>query len=123
RAVQEGRDLGARRCDGDAVSGAGLDVRSEAAEPGSRCGLIPTVEKSDVHSPTVMPGLDPGIPTGTGIAKEAVTSCNGAYGDGRVKPGHDGWGRSAPGTSILSVPGITPTRLATLIERRRQYRL
>src|SRR5208282_3516792 len=74
--------------------------------------MIPTVEKSDVRPPTVMPGLDPGIPTGTGIAKEAVTSCNGACGDGRVDPriksgdGHDGWGRSAPGTSILSVPGM-----------------
>ena len=44
--------------------------------------------------PGLVPGINPAIPTGTGIAKEAVTSCNGAGGDGRVKPSHDALGQT-----------------------------
>ena len=44
------------------------------------------------YAPPVMPGPAPGIPTGTGIPKVVVTRCNGARGDGRDKPGHDGLG-------------------------------
>src|SRR5208282_5718713 len=33
-----------------------------------------------------MRGLDPRIPTGTGIANEAAARCDGASADGRVKP-------------------------------------
>src|SRR5208283_4823288 len=70
----------------------GIDVIADCPQ------LIPAAEKTDVRRrlpQRVMAGLDPAIPTSTGIAKEAVTSCNGAGGDGRVKPGHDALERSA----------------------------
>jgi hypothetical protein len=38
---------------------------------------------------SVKPGLDPGIPTGTGEACSGCFASAGAGGDGRVKPGHD----------------------------------
>jgi hypothetical protein len=53
---------------------------------------MPAAGKSDVRrrlTQRVMAGLDPAIPTCAGGAKEAVACCNNAFGDGRVKPGHD----------------------------------
>ena len=64
------------------------------ASLGDRCGGLLGAEMDDVGrclTQRVMAGLVPAIPTITGIAKEAVTSCDGAGGDGRDKPGHDGW--------------------------------
>ena len=66
-----------------------------------------------------VPGLVPGIPTTTGVAKEAVTGCNGAYGDGRDKPHRHqdkaGSGGTAPpplegrggGEGLVPVPVIS----------------
>jgi hypothetical protein len=44
-------------------------------------------------SPTVMAGLDPAIYRGTALGYDPR---HGAATDGRVKPGHDGWGRAVP---------------------------
>src|SRR5208337_3431513 len=74
--------------------------------------VTPPGEKTDVRRrlpQRVMAGLDPAIPAGTGIAKEAITRRDGAGGDGRVKPGHDVC--AAPvrtdRESIVSAAGIT----------------
>ena len=83
----------------------------EQLVPASRRVIIPGGGNIDVRrqvTQRVMAGLDPAIPASTGIAKEAVTGYNGAGGDGRVKPGHDGWNARHPEESILSTPGIIP---------------
>src|SRR5208283_2426363 len=75
---------------------------------------MPVGGKSDVRRRTpqhVMAGLDPAIPTVTGIAKDAVPRCYGAGGDGRVKPGHDGLGGTLR-TSLFPPVGISITMLA-----------
>ena len=48
------------------------------------------------------PGLDPAIPTGTGIEKAVVVRSDNARGDGRVEPGHDGLGRPVPQVNPFS---------------------
>ncbi len=81
----------------------------EQLVPASRRVIIPGGGNIDVRrqvTQRVMAGLDPAIPASTGIAKEAVTGYNGAGGDGRVKPGHDGL--SGPcRTSIFWAAGIS----------------
>ena len=65
-----------------------------------------------------MHGLVPGIPTSTGIPKDAVPRCDGACGDGRDRPGHDAGGdrrrvRQSFRRLVLSVPYPTWLRAET----------
>jgi len=69
------------------------------------------------YAPPVMPGPVPGIPTGTGNPKVAATPCNGSWGDGRDKPGHDGLGvRQSFGRLVLYL-WLQPTAYAVVPER------